>query len=315
MMSTKIDVYEFINSKDIADLCRKTEHKFSAMECAYFVWRSNHHTLKEKHKAWQKIIDTMPDETFPDDCWRSLHYALTVLMKEQNDFLRKFMSSGKRHVYFLDLFSDNEYRSTGVVYDTYDACIKDLTVLMCERQDVTKAKICKSQLHSAKMRKSGGDSLREIVIGADMSVLDIKEHVENIDDKSYYLDVIFMDMPLSIPCPFKKGDIVIDVSLAQDNQNQPFVIEGFALDENSERTGGEDSFYRGMNGWFIDNDDGFFHEALFVDFLDMEYYCEELNGYENFLNDYIKYLQGEIGAGQLLCWYGVTLKNPAALKW
>ena len=43
MMSTKIDVYEFINSKDVADICRKTEHKFSAMECAYFVWRSNHH--------------------------------------------------------------------------------------------------------------------------------------------------------------------------------------------------------------------------------------------------------------------------------
>ena len=57
-----MNIYDFFNSRDIAAHCQKIGHKFTATEMAYIVWHSNHHTLADKHTAWQEIIDTMPDE-------------------------------------------------------------------------------------------------------------------------------------------------------------------------------------------------------------------------------------------------------------
>ena len=56
-----MNIYNFINSRDIAKHLKDIDYQFSTLECAWLVWQSRKHTLKQKHASWQEIIDTMPD--------------------------------------------------------------------------------------------------------------------------------------------------------------------------------------------------------------------------------------------------------------
>jgi hypothetical protein len=65
----KVNIYEFFNSKDIAEHCRKINHQFTAIEMAYIIWFSDYHSLREKHEAWQYLIDNYSDEQLPKGKW------------------------------------------------------------------------------------------------------------------------------------------------------------------------------------------------------------------------------------------------------
>lgn len=56
-----MNIYEFINSKDIRLHCEKSGHTFHSIESAYLIYQSQNHTLSEKHTAWWEVIETMPD--------------------------------------------------------------------------------------------------------------------------------------------------------------------------------------------------------------------------------------------------------------
>lgn len=43
-----MNIYEFINSKDIREHCEKIGHKFNSIECAYLIYQSQNHTLPGK---------------------------------------------------------------------------------------------------------------------------------------------------------------------------------------------------------------------------------------------------------------------------
>ena len=56
-----MNIYEFINSKDIRAYCEKIGHTFNSMEAAFLIYQSQNHTLAEKHDAWKGLIETMPN--------------------------------------------------------------------------------------------------------------------------------------------------------------------------------------------------------------------------------------------------------------
>ena len=56
-----MDLFRFINSKDIRTHLEQLNYCFSAPEAAYLVFFSYKATLDEKISAWQEIRDTMPD--------------------------------------------------------------------------------------------------------------------------------------------------------------------------------------------------------------------------------------------------------------
>ena len=69
-----MDIYEYFNSRDVAEHCKKLSRRFTGRELAYMIWQSNHHTLAQKIAAWEELIRTMPDETLEDDV--GLHHFL-----------------------------------------------------------------------------------------------------------------------------------------------------------------------------------------------------------------------------------------------
>jgi len=56
-----MDIFRFINSKDIRSYLKEINYEFTSVEAAWLVWQCESITLQEKHNAWQEIIDTMPD--------------------------------------------------------------------------------------------------------------------------------------------------------------------------------------------------------------------------------------------------------------
>ena len=56
-----MDIYNFINSKDIADYLKSINYNFSIIEAFYIVYQCHNTTLKQKIEAWQEIIKTYPD--------------------------------------------------------------------------------------------------------------------------------------------------------------------------------------------------------------------------------------------------------------
>lgn len=59
-----MDIYNFINSKDIETHCRDNQYNFTPLESAFLIWQCRKYTLSEKHKAYQKLIDEFPEYSF-----------------------------------------------------------------------------------------------------------------------------------------------------------------------------------------------------------------------------------------------------------
>ena len=56
-----MDIYRFINSKDIRFHLQSLRYDFTLPEAAFLVWQCTDATLEEKHEAWCELIRTMPD--------------------------------------------------------------------------------------------------------------------------------------------------------------------------------------------------------------------------------------------------------------
>lgn len=46
-----MNIYEYFNSQDMAEHCKKLGRSFTGREVAYLIWQSNHHMLHQKIAA------------------------------------------------------------------------------------------------------------------------------------------------------------------------------------------------------------------------------------------------------------------------
>ena len=102
------NVYGFINSKDIREHLRKMNYRFDPLQQAFVIWQSCRHTIAEKHRAWQYIIDNLPDMPVPERYWftgrDSLHKTLADYMATENKYLERFRSFEAGAVYTYETY-------------------------------------------------------------------------------------------------------------------------------------------------------------------------------------------------------------------
>ena len=55
-----MDIYRYINSRDIRDHLKKIKYEFNALEASWLVYQCSFASLAEKNDAWNWIIDNMP---------------------------------------------------------------------------------------------------------------------------------------------------------------------------------------------------------------------------------------------------------------
>lgn len=230
-----MDVYRFINSKDVSKHLHDIGHEFTAIEAAYLVEICEDATLSERIDAWQAITETMPD----------CHMAWNHNVEKRDstrDFLREYIDLQQR---MLSMFKEN----AGCIYylrecryaewpdwlarkdenlwieevvqpfSTFEGCVNHLKAELKDDGDefdryvIGKAKIdCIGEPY---------DCLQdEIVLDAQFNPLDISIGGLTKHDRELanHLRYSF----LKLPVPFKRGDIVIDRT---DRNPHPFVFD------------------------------------------------------------------------------------------
>ena len=326
-----MNIYEFFNSKDIAEYCQKIDYKFTAIEMSYMIWYSDHHTLAEKHMAWQEIIDTMPDEQFYpswDMDGHTLHSFLRTYMRLQNEYIVDFCKTKEGYMYTYESLNKNDdiFHSDGIFYNSYDVCLSAIQKYTIEDDpydELEQVKIKRHILYSFPVSFEKSKQCEGLIFNKQLKPLDI-EHIDcEKDDERKLIDISygFYQMWIAIPTPFNKGDIVTVKHL--NGKYKPFILEKVPwwrrngnndnIKENTEYwlNLGVDWSDMDLCAWFQDDSGEIFWNHKYC-YLDLEYYRGEFKGTENFLIAVSNCMQGKISVEELLRSHSIILMENYA---
>ena len=332
-----MNIYSYFNSKDIAEYCKSINYKFSAIESAFIVWYSNHHNIKEKHKAWRKIIDTMPDEQFPNR-WSldnyTLHSFLETYMKLQNEFIDDFRENNENYIYTSEILysGDDEYNADYVFYDDYGVCIDSIKQQISNDKydNIEKIKIVRHFLRKKVFlldKVTEIDNVQAEIIFSNKLLPEELNVDYGFDDERRLLQAPygFYSMWIAVPIPFQKGDIVTSSNGYNriSGKHEPFVLELIPwwrrnmsnndIKENALywNNFGVDSSDMVSCAWFQD-----FNGELFLGhkycYLDLEYYNDRFEGTESLLIAVSNCIKGKITIEELLRSHSIILMSNYA---
>lgn len=321
-----MNIYEYFNSRDIAEHCKSIGYTFTSIEIAYLVWHSNHHTLEDKHRAWQEIIETMPDEPFRPN-WdfgeHTLHSFLRTYMRLQNDFIRAFSAENYVYTYATLYRHDDRYAEGNIFYSSYDTCLSDLKrneLDEDEQDEIVKAMVTRHRLYDTHTSFREAQDEEAIIFDKQLRPIDIAAAcVSQGEERFLSPSYGFYEMWVAIPTPFQKGDIVADV-----DTGKPFILDrlpywkkddcnGEGCHEEIERLLALGADWTDMSvGAFLQDYDGEIYWDHGFDYLNLELYRGELHGTEQLLCAVSSAMQGKITAEELLRVHSIVLMENYA---
>ena len=138
-----MNIFRFVNSKDIREHLRDIGYEFNSLEAAWLIYQCCDATIDEKHKAWNELIETMPDcpiekrlNTVAQD---SLHAFLIQYMELEDKYRNEFregkhidtFNNDKPFIYkFKYLYKDG----TEYDWDTVFSCLDAFRELVTDRK-------------------------------------------------------------------------------------------------------------------------------------------------------------------------------------
>lgn len=200
-----MNIYDFINSADIREYWEKIGYEPDAPAAAWIVWQSENHTLKEKHQAWQEIIDTQPDWTrygeLDDVPQESLHGFLRQYMDIESRLLSDFYKNEPNVIYHYRFYSTGAegwcYESA--FFPTFD---KMYSAAVKEHPISPNFEYIKTYIGDAGKRISLRMNCNgEVLFVKEEQYLTADEEIDTFCEAWY-------EMSFDLPTPFKKGDIV-----------------------------------------------------------------------------------------------------------
>lgn len=128
-----MDMFCFINSKDIREHLQQICYSFTAPEAAFLVWQCRSAILKEKISAWREIIGTMPDSSLTrrkEEPLENCHDFLRRHIASQETLLKEF-PNGKDCVYQYEThdpqrqnwLTDDGWVESGKFFNSFDSCL------------------------------------------------------------------------------------------------------------------------------------------------------------------------------------------------
>ena len=320
-----MNIYDFFNSRDIAKHCRDIDHKFTSIEMACLVWHSNHHTIAQKHAAWNYIIETTPDIALPQNYWVkiSLHEFLRTVIKTQNEFVEEFISSKGSYVYVATSLSQyTRHRFVGdQVFSSYIACLDSVRNTISKKYGEYIG-IARYKLHATPLSALDSDVLPDggdaLILNEQLDVLGFELAGDDFktQNEMCYIDpsFVFDDLPIAISTPFTCGDIVKDVSNRWLSYNacSPFVVECYPLMPNKvKKSPGWERSQRSVKGWFLaSNGEVFWNYGS--DYLNLSYY--DIGENETILSVVSQYFRREISAEELIQRYQESRASNSILQ-
>ena len=315
-----MDILRFINSKDIRKHLNSVGYRFNSLETAWLIYQCRDASIKEKHKAWNELIETMPDcsieerlNTIPQD---SLHAFLKKYMELEDKLINEFydekhtdtFDDDKPFVFKFEYFYENGSKyDWETVFSRFDAIYENI---MEPEEDVISIRCTKMQL----------DRLNTWQIAYLTPTFDILEidpgRIKNNDESDIYWGV-FEGLWFDFPTPFHKGDIIWNPNLPDGFCGGPFVTTGVCLDEidndkvkdNLRENGDTSDMCSG--GYFL-NDDGSIYPECVANYMDLEFYEKELKGPQRTLIALSNFIKGEIDSALFARAYHQIITNGYA---
>ena len=121
-----MNVYRFINSKDIREHLETIKYPFGSLEAAWIIYQCRFASLEEKHAAWRELIRTMPDcaiEERPNtEAHDSLHRFLAEYMERETKLLHAFCENDGGVYRWMECQEDGARFEHPGIYTDYAKC-------------------------------------------------------------------------------------------------------------------------------------------------------------------------------------------------
>ena len=292
-----MNVLRFVNSKDIRNHLETIGYQFNSLEAAWLIHECRDATVEEKHKAWKELIETMPDCDVPKRVntvpQASLHTFLKKYMDLENKYINQFFNQDKQSVY--------QYRYSlrnGSQWNNWSNAFSSIEKIFGNDPDSEV-----SAVHCRKYEIDKNDHELTAIFTTDLKLLKIEPY--GLEEEEYdIINGVFEGLWFDFPTPFKKGDIVWNPQHPDSDcvSGGPFVLENVNLDrivyektKESRRKYGDTSDMD-ADGYFVNPDGGIYYENMW-NYMDLEYYREELTGIQRILIPLSSFMKGKIDIG------------------
>ena len=126
-----MDIFRFINSRDVREYLKSRNYPFTSLEAAWLIYQCRCATIKEKHEAWQELIQTMPDCAVAERPHTARHESLHQFLKEyirtEDEILDWFFRDEKDAIYNCEFWEYAMWCPGGGYFDSFQKCLKAYT--------------------------------------------------------------------------------------------------------------------------------------------------------------------------------------------
>lgn len=321
-----MDIYRFIDSRDMRKHLQKLNYSFTTPEAAFLVYWCKNVALEERIAAWREIIDTMPNcamaerlnlEAIPD-----FHQFLRDYIDLQERDMRRFKEpDGCVYVCELsrqgELCGDMEFGP----FSDFDRCLS-AAIRRAAEEETVGLRIFKRPMDPGE--DLTWDDYCILTLQGEVCQLECRE----FNDRETDLSIAFEGMWFDFPTPFHAGDILC----SHRWPDEPFVLTDLCTwDAETYRrelpvSGYSDKWLSNLDrtlarmrakgdvsdmtcsGYTMSGDPGeaipfVFNDHPLDNYLDLEYYRGPLKGIHKLLKPISKFLKGDCNIEFLLNTY------------
>lgn len=216
-----MNVYRFLNSRDIRDYLIETKYEFAPDEALFVILTSRNSTVGEKQTALSELADAFPDfiieKRRSDIKKRTLAHFAKDYIEVQNAVIKQFFDNDGG-IYFSDFLFDSGFYgfSDSHVFGTFNDAFNDCCDDSFPKNDYS---------YVIKIKKVYVSGKRSITLffRQDKSVVNVEyENAQDANDEKEALIGYPEWMWVSVPTPFKRGDILYNTCYAANESNKPF---------------------------------------------------------------------------------------------
>ena len=288
-----MNIYDFVNSRDIREHWQNIGFVPNALESAWLVYRSNNHTIEEKHEALSWIIANMPDcEVTGKDIetpQKSLREFLTRYMEIETAIISNFFTAEAGAVYTYRALwkSDLEKHDDGTEWHKVDSIFATFDEAYADATEDNELAPLFLEFEKKHLGAHGRSICVRMTPDRQPVFLDEEFVLESKEESDLYYNVFFY-LHFDFPTPFSKGDIICPAKVKYKNpkaRDATFVV-------------GEDS-EDGTPVGYMAEDEYVYRERIYS-YMDFELLDGEPRTYRRMLLPLSKYLKGEIDLALLL---------------
>ncbi len=199
-----MDIFKFLNSKDIAQHLKSLNYEFTLPEAAFLIFRSSIVTLEERFDGWKSEIESLPDSSIRSFSGGRLHFY------DMDRFLQDYMD-------LLRWLTEEFYSDDGGIYMTL--CKKSCMLSAEESIERSKREVHLDDspqyrnifwIHKVYPNSVEGKDRITACFNQNGELISISGYSSVGSMCSKEFEDVFHDQWFSFPTPFRRGDILMD---------------------------------------------------------------------------------------------------------